>query len=97
MLAEDAAFHASLARATQNRIAVRIMETLNDLLIDSRRAALQQPGRPRRSLESHRAVVDALRSRNPEAAARAMNDHIDQIADFMRHPGEVVAGKVESL
>src|SRR5262249_7779839 len=71
-LVEDTAFHAALARATRNRVVMRLMETLNDLLIESRKLTLRQKGRPERSAEGHEAVVAALRRRDPEAAALAM-------------------------
>ena len=48
-IVEDTAFHAVLARATRNRVVVRIMETLNDLLVESRKRTLKQKGRPERS------------------------------------------------
>jgi GntR family transcriptional regulator, transcriptional repressor for pyruvate dehydrogenase complex len=83
-LVEDTAFHAALARATRNRVVMRLMETLNDLLIESRRVTLRQKGRPERSIQGHEAVVAALRRRNPEAAARAMRSHIDQIAELLQ-------------
>jgi len=82
-LVEDTAFHAVLARATQNRVLVRIMETLNDLLVESRKMTLRQKGRPLRSVQGHEAVVAALRRRDPDAAAAAMHTHIDQIAEMM--------------
>jgi GntR family transcriptional regulator, transcriptional repressor for pyruvate dehydrogenase complex len=82
--AEDTAFHAAMARATHNRVVVRIMETLNDLLVESRKQSLQQTGRPRRSLAGHEAVVAALRARDAEGAALAMHEHIDQIARFLQ-------------
>jgi GntR family transcriptional regulator, transcriptional repressor for pyruvate dehydrogenase complex len=81
---EDTAFHAVLARATRNRVVMRIMETLNDLLIESRKMTLKQKGRPERSIRGHEAVVAALRRRDPDAAARAMHTHIDQIAELVR-------------
>jgi len=83
-LSEDTAFHAVLARATRNRVVMRIMETLNDLLVESRKLTLKQKGRPERSIRGHEAVVAALRRRDPEAAARAMHTHIDQIAELIR-------------
>ena len=83
-IGEDTAFHAVLARATRNRVAVRIMETLNDLLIESRKLTLKQKGRPERSLSGHEAIVAAMRRRDPDAAARAMHAHIDQIADLLQ-------------
>ena len=83
-IGEDTAFHAALARATRNRVAVRIMETLNDLLIESRKLTLKQKGRPQRSLSGHEAIVAAMRRGDPDAAARAMRAHIDQIADLLQ-------------
>jgi GntR family transcriptional repressor for pyruvate dehydrogenase complex len=77
------AFHSALAHATHNRIVVRIMETLNDLLIESRKLTLHQRGRSLRSIRGHEAVVAALRVRDSEGAARAMHDHIDQIAELL--------------
>jgi GntR family transcriptional repressor for pyruvate dehydrogenase complex len=82
-IVEDTAFHAVLARATGNRVIVRIMETLNDLLVESRKLTLKQKGRPARSLRGHENVVAALRVRDAEAAGRAMLNHIDQIADLL--------------
>ena len=84
-IVEDTAFHHVLARATRNRAVVSIMATLNDLLVESRKHTLKQKGRPRRSIEGHEAVVSALRRRDAGAAAEAMREHIDQIADLLRH------------
>jgi GntR family transcriptional regulator, transcriptional repressor for pyruvate dehydrogenase complex len=87
-IVEDTAFHAVLARATRNRVVMRIMETLNDLLIESRKLTLKQKGRPERSIQGHEAVVAALRRHDADAAARAMHTHIDQIAELMQHAVE---------
>jgi GntR family transcriptional repressor for pyruvate dehydrogenase complex len=84
---EDTAFHAALARATRNHIVERIMETLNDLLVESRKLTLKQQGRPERSIRGHEAVVAALSRRDADAAARAMHEHIDQIADLLKSQG----------
>ena len=81
---EDTAFHAALARATRNHIVERIMETLNDLLVESRKLTLKQQGRPERSIRGHEAVVAALSRRDADGAARAMHDHIDQIAELFK-------------
>jgi GntR family transcriptional repressor for pyruvate dehydrogenase complex len=84
-IVEDTAFHATLARSTGNRVVVSIMATLNDLLVESRRLTLMQKGRPQKSIEGHEAVVAALHRRDAEGAARAMYNHIDQIADLLMH------------
>jgi len=83
-LVEDTAFHAALARATRNTVVVRIMETLNDLLTESRKLALRQRSRPERSLKGHEAVVTALARHDPDGAARAMHAHIDEIAELLQ-------------
>jgi DNA-binding FadR family transcriptional regulator len=80
---EDTAFHAVLARATRNRVLVSIMETLNGLLIESRKLTLKQRGRPERSIKGHEAVIAALRRGDGDETARAMLEHIDQIADLL--------------
>jgi DNA-binding GntR family transcriptional regulator len=69
------------------------MATLNDLLVESRKLTLKQKGRPGRSLLGHEAVVEALRRRDPDAAAAAMREHINQIADLL---GQTSAGKPAS-
>jgi len=88
-IVEDTAFHAALARSTRNRVVVSLMATLNDLLVESRTLSLKQKGRPAKSIEGHEAVVAALRLRDAEGAARAMSDHIDQIADLQLHAPEL--------
>jgi GntR family transcriptional regulator, transcriptional repressor for pyruvate dehydrogenase complex len=93
-IVEDTAFHAVLARSTRNRVIVSLMSTLNDLLVESRTLSLSQEGRPLKSIEGHEAVVDALRRRDAEGAARAMYEHIDKIADLQvnarKLPGDTV-------
>jgi GntR family transcriptional regulator, transcriptional repressor for pyruvate dehydrogenase complex len=79
-IVEDTAFHAALARATRNRVVMQIMETLNNLLVESRKLTLKQKGRPERSVQGHEAVVAALERRDPDGAAHAMQLHIEQIA-----------------
>lgn len=90
-IVEDTAFHAALARSTRNRVVVSLMATLNDLLVESRTLSLRQKGRTVKSIEGHEAVVAALRRRDPEGAARAMYDHIDQIADLQLHAPQIIS------
>jgi GntR family transcriptional repressor for pyruvate dehydrogenase complex len=92
-IVEVTAFHDAVARATRNRVVVSIMATLNDLLVESRKRRLKGKGRPGRSLDGHEAVVAALRRRDAPAAAETMREHLDQIADRLRHaPGPVRRG-----
>lgn len=50
---------------------------------------LSIPGRAERSTTEHQAIVNALRSRDPQAAADAMTDHIDAACrEFLRSSGQ---------
>ena len=75
-LAQDAAFHAAIAGSARNRAITRIVNALMDLLTQSREESLQTPGRPTRSHEDHRRILDAIRRRDETAAQRAMRDHL---------------------
>ena len=46
--------------------------------------SLGQPGRPEKSLASHRELVDALRAQDSAAAIAAMLEHIELVSDVAR-------------
>ena len=47
-----------------------------DLLSQSREESLHTPGRPTRSHEDHRRILEAIKHRDEVAAHRAMLDHL---------------------
>ena len=75
-LAQDAAFHTTIAHAAHNRAITRIVTTLMDLLAQSREESLQTPGRPERSHQDHRRILAAIQARDERAAQQAMLDHL---------------------
>lgn len=75
----DFAFHSAIARATQNRLLVRLHDVSATWMRTSRRDALQTPARRRTSLEGHRRIERAIATQDREAAHAAMADHIQQI------------------
>lgn len=81
---EDSAFHLALAEATHNQVVPRLIETINDLLLESRLRSLRTPDRPRRSLEGHLRIAAALRAGDADTARQAMRDHISEIAASLR-------------
>ncbi len=80
---EDTTFHAAIARATHNRVVEHIMQTLNNLLVESRTQHLKQRGRPHRSVRGHASIVAALGQGDADGAAAAMTQHIDQIGELI--------------
>ncbi|MBP3035957.1 FadR family transcriptional regulator [Arthrobacter sp. zg-ZUI100] len=77
----DELFHQAVAAAAHSSILASMMTFISELVRETRLASLGQPGRPERSLESHRAIADAIRSADPQAAADAMQAHIDLVSE----------------
>jgi GntR family transcriptional repressor for pyruvate dehydrogenase complex len=72
----DAEFHAAVATAAHNPLLIEIMAQLSDLITESRLESLTQPGRPHRSLASHRRIADAITAGDGRKAASAMRAHV---------------------
>jgi GntR family transcriptional repressor for pyruvate dehydrogenase complex len=80
---EDAEFHRLLARATHNTVVVRVMEVIDNLLKDEHARWFQSAERSKNSLEGNRRILQAIQLRDQDAAQKAMEQHIQEIArDF---------------
>ena len=77
--AQDAQFHNAIGAAAHNRAITRIAHAIMDLLTQSREESLNTPGRPERSHEDHRRVLDAIAKRNEAGARQAMLDHLQAV------------------
>ncbi|TWI70677.1 GntR family transcriptional regulator [Desulfobotulus alkaliphilus] len=75
----DARFHGLLAEATGNVIVREVMASLATLLDESRSPVWEHPERAACSLGGHRAILDALKSRDEHAAQEAMQAHLESI------------------
>ena len=75
----DTEFHFAMARATHNQALVRVMSTIADVVRQSRDQSLQTPGRPRRSLASHRRILEMITRGEAEAARPAMVHHLSDV------------------
>jgi GntR family transcriptional repressor for pyruvate dehydrogenase complex len=82
-LEEDTAFHYGIAEAARNTVMLRTLDTLVDLLRQSRERRLQPHDRRTRSLAGHKRILTALRDRDPEAARSAMLSHLAAIEERM--------------
>jgi GntR family transcriptional repressor for pyruvate dehydrogenase complex len=80
---EDSAFHDMIARASRNQVVLKVIDVLMDLLREGRERSLQVRGRPQKSLRGHRQILDAIRRRDGDAAARAMLAHLEQIEEML--------------
>jgi GntR family transcriptional repressor for pyruvate dehydrogenase complex len=80
-VAGDERFHAAVTAAGHSPLLGRLMAEIADLIRESRIESLSQEGRPVRSLEGHRAIAEAIRAGDPQAAAAAMTAHIELVSD----------------
>jgi GntR family transcriptional repressor for pyruvate dehydrogenase complex len=76
---EDSAFHMAIARSAGNHLLVRMMESIHELLRESREHSLRTRAGMARSLEGHRRVIDAVRRGDASGAQRAMLRHVREV------------------
>lgn len=77
----DVSFHSNLYRATGNPPLVELLDAIGQQLVRERAAIWDVPGRPRRSLEEHRAIVEAIHAGEPTEARLAVVAHLHSIED----------------
>jgi GntR family transcriptional regulator, transcriptional repressor for pyruvate dehydrogenase complex len=79
----DFEIHTAIIEATGNPIYLSLYQSIADLSIESRKRTARDAATRQRAHLGHLAIVAALRKRDPEAAARAMHDHLDVIQDAL--------------
>jgi GntR family transcriptional repressor for pyruvate dehydrogenase complex len=80
-LGGDQRFHHAVTEAAHSPVLEDLMEQISDAIRETRIESLSQPGRPQKSLRSHRKIAEAIRAGDRRAAARAMRAHIGLVSD----------------
>ena len=75
------AFYAILLEGANNEIAASFLSMLQARISLLRRVSLSQPARLTASIEEIRAIMTALKKRDPDAAAAACRRHVENAAD----------------
>lgn len=70
-------FHTAIIAASHNSLLMRINEMFLDLLRFSRSRSLQKSSRYVDVLEAHRFILERIRQRDGEGAAKALRDHLE--------------------
>jgi GntR family transcriptional repressor for pyruvate dehydrogenase complex len=94
-IAQDAQFHAAIGTAAHNRAITRIVHAIMDLLTQSREESLNTPGRPERSHQNHRRILEAIARRDDSGAEHAMREHLLAVEDLVHGTESFDAGKRE--
>ena len=82
----DRDFHSALARAAKNTVLAECIRTLHDRSLRFWFISLRDPVHHVAVKEEHRAILDAIKARDPDAAADAVRNHIESFrTNVMRH------------
>ncbi len=82
----DTDFHFALAAATHNSALNMLVSAVEDILQQSRDQSLQEPGRPQRSLDSHRQILEIIRNGDGKGAQQAMDHHLEVVEPSIQEP-----------
>jgi GntR family transcriptional repressor for pyruvate dehydrogenase complex len=80
----DIAFHALLARATQNELFELLLDSLTEIMIEVRRSAFAVPDTPARALRMHRAIFAQIQASDAQGARQAMGAHLVEAEETQR-------------
>ncbi len=86
MFSATPAFHVAVARATHNKILEKIVSSFNLLMAAGGALIERHDTRPHYRIaeyESHRKLLEALRTRDPDIAQRAMEDHVGETLSML--------------
>lgn len=82
----DGRFHGEIAALSGNPIWPALSEALFRWLNDFHVDLVSVPGKERLTLAEHRGIIKAIAAGDPDAAARAMRDHLTRANDLYRKP-----------
>ncbi|MEZ4639744.1 MAG: FadR/GntR family transcriptional regulator [Caldilineaceae bacterium] len=80
----DREFHKLIAISSRNPILARFVMIVNQLGTESRWRAYGLPTAIDKTMDEHRAIVDALRRHDPKAAEAAMLHHLEHAEVYLR-------------
>jgi GntR family transcriptional repressor for pyruvate dehydrogenase complex len=78
-LQTDLQLHSIIVEVARNRTLALFMSSVNQINIASRRRTNELSEVRHQTLKDHKAIVAALKAHDPEAAARAMRNHLAHV------------------
>jgi GntR family transcriptional repressor for pyruvate dehydrogenase complex len=77
-LRHDVQFHRAVAAASQNPVLATLVDTLAQLVWETRRETVVRSTSLKESAEMHRRIYRAIRARDVERARREMAEHLER-------------------
>jgi GntR family transcriptional repressor for pyruvate dehydrogenase complex len=76
-LRHDVQFHRAVAAGSLNPVLATLIDTVAELVYETRRLTVERATDLRESAEMHRRIYQAIKARDPERARREMDEHLD--------------------
>jgi GntR family transcriptional repressor for pyruvate dehydrogenase complex len=76
-LVHDIRFHRAVAAGSGNPVLATLIDTVAELVYETRRLTVERARDLRQSAEMHRRIYRAIRARDTDTAQREMNAHLD--------------------
>lgn len=94
----DASFHRALVQSLGNAIMASVYDNLYALITDVIKLTSRVPRKTRlEGAAEHEAILEAIRSRDPDAARAAIREHIDNSTAYLRQAIEAAQPKGQPL
>jgi GntR family transcriptional repressor for pyruvate dehydrogenase complex len=77
-------FHRSICKASGNRLLTAVMNSIDNLLIESREKTNRLVDNMQESVEQHAEILNAIKKNDIEGAANKMLDHLNKARDLLR-------------
>lgn len=77
--AYDLEFHDAIVRVSGSRVFAAVFQAMNDWLRAQRTMVLSLPGQTDIALANHQSVYEAIQARDPDAAERAIDGHLNHV------------------
>ena len=80
----NASLHVAIRDIAAHETSARLLRQLRDQTVRHQFSLSLVPGRPAVSLPQHEAIVAAVTAHDPDAAERAMHDHLQSVIDALQ-------------
>lgn len=85
----DVSFHMAISQATKNPLQIYLMKNFFDFLFigikENLRYLYEKPGNIQAIIAQHQEIAQTIKAKDPEAAYRAMERHINYVLEFFRN------------
>jgi DNA-binding GntR family transcriptional regulator len=90
----NARLHQTILHIAQHSIALRVLDTLKPQNVRFQYRTILVPGRPERSFQEHRAIIEGITSHDPDQAEVAMRRHLSLVTEALRQTRRKREGKL---